>query len=330
MKRASVWNLDPATYVRHATHSESAAWLEKNCYVDVWIEALHAQGLDPMAMLPFTVAVDFEGDQWTFFKPPHGDLRTLYGVDTQELNVWRSLVQHAVHHVGEGKLVFTEADAWWLPDTAGTDYRSQHTKSTIVIETIDVDAKKLGYFHNAGYFALEGEDFVKLFRLEQLAKGPDPEYMPFFAEVVRVDRAVKLPPAELVKRSTAILRECLGRRPTTNPVTRFKEQFVKDVEWLKGEGLALYHAYAFATIRQCGANFELASNYVKWLEQHGETGISQAAVDFETISSSAKAMILKTARAVNSKKVVDFAPMLDGMAASWDSAMAILDAKYRA
>ena len=27
-----------------------------------------------MAMLPFTVAIDFEGDQWTFFKPPHDEL----------------------------------------------------------------------------------------------------------------------------------------------------------------------------------------------------------------------------------------------------------------
>jgi hypothetical protein len=325
MSRVSVSNLDPATYVRHATHSEQAAWVEKNCYIDVWIETLHAHRLDPMAIMPFTMAVDWEGDQWTFFKPPHGDLRTLYGVDTQELNVWRPLVEHAVHHVKEGKLVFTEADAWWLPDTQGTDYRRQHTKTTIVIETIDVDARKLGYFHNAGYYALEGEDFEQLLRI---GFAPDPTYMPFYAEFVRIDRIQRHEPKELARRSIEILRGCLARRPATNPVARWKPQFIQDVAWLQGSGLALYHAYAFATIRQCGANFELASQYVKWLGEHGETGLERAVTELENLSSSAKALILKTARAVNAKKQVDFAPILDGMSASWDVAMETLVGKY--
>src|SRR5262249_5668449 len=148
-------------------------------------------------------------------------------------------------------------------------------------------------------------------------------------EVVRVDRSFKLPPRELVDRSLGILKGCLARRPATNPVVRFKEQFLKDVEWLKGEGLALYHAYAFATIRQCGADFELASQYVRWLEKHGETGLEKAGTELDNISAHCKALILKTARAVNAKKAVDFAPMLDAMAASWDAGMAELDGKYR-
>ena len=49
----------------------------------------------------------------------------------------------------------------WLPDTSGTDYRRQHTKSTIVIDDIDVEQRRLGYFHNAGYYQLEGEDFAR-------------------------------------------------------------------------------------------------------------------------------------------------------------------------
>ena len=55
-------DLDAATYQRHATHAESCAWPEKNCYVDLWIELLHGLRLEPLAMLPFVVAVDFEGD----------------------------------------------------------------------------------------------------------------------------------------------------------------------------------------------------------------------------------------------------------------------------
>ena len=37
------------------------------------------------------------------------------------------MVDHLVEHVAAGKLVSTEADAFWMPDTAGTDYHRQHT-----------------------------------------------------------------------------------------------------------------------------------------------------------------------------------------------------------
>jgi hypothetical protein len=67
--------LDPANYTRHSLHGEQCAWVEKNCYIDLWIELLHALKLEPLAMLPFTAAIDFEGDQWTFFKPSHDELR---------------------------------------------------------------------------------------------------------------------------------------------------------------------------------------------------------------------------------------------------------------
>ena len=115
--------LDAARYQRHPLHGEDAIWAEKNCYGDMWIELLHALKLEPLASLPYTLAVDFEGDQWTFFKPPLDELRDLYGIDVQELTVWRPLLEHAVEHLGAGKLISTEADAFWLPDTAGTDYR---------------------------------------------------------------------------------------------------------------------------------------------------------------------------------------------------------------
>src|SRR5262249_24671230 len=144
MSRVLVLDLDPAGYARHALHGEDRVWVEKNCYIDIWIELVHALGLEPLAMLGFCAAVDFEGDQFTFFKPVHDELRELYGLDVQELNVWRPLVEHAVAHVGEGKFISTEADAFFLPDTAGTDYRRQHTKTTIVINDIDVPRKRLG------------------------------------------------------------------------------------------------------------------------------------------------------------------------------------------
>jgi len=114
MSAVSVLGLDHAKYQPHSFHREDSLWIEKNCYIDVWIEVLHAQLLDPTAMLPFVVALDFDGDQWTFFKPSHADLYDLYGVDVQELNVWRPLIEHAEKHVSDGRLVFTEADAFFF------------------------------------------------------------------------------------------------------------------------------------------------------------------------------------------------------------------------
>ena len=50
-----------------ALHGDGCDWPEKNCYADVWIAFLRSLKLEPVAMLGHTIAVDFEGDQWTFF-----------------------------------------------------------------------------------------------------------------------------------------------------------------------------------------------------------------------------------------------------------------------
>jgi hypothetical protein len=243
----------------------------------------------------------------------------------QELNVWRPLIKHAEKHVADGRLVFTEADAFFLPDTQGTDYKTQHTKTTIVIETIDVEKKKLAYFHNASYHLLEGEDFDGVFGL---SLPPDPHRLPFFAEFVRLDRVEKRNAGDLAARSALLLRRHMTRRPKVNPFRRYRERFEKDLQWLQGEGLATYHAYAFATVRQFGANFELGALYLKWLTEHARADLGEAAEAFDSISGAAKALILKGARAVSAKKAVDFGPMFEGMETAWDRAMSILVARY--
>lgn len=323
---AALPELDPATYQRHTLHADDRVWVEKNCYVDIWIELLHALRLEPMAVLPFTLAIDFVGDQWTFFKPPHGELYELYGVDVQELNPWQPLVEHAVTHLAAGRVISAEADAFWLPDTAGTDYRHQHTKTTIVIQEIDVERRRLGYFHNAGYHALEGEDFVKLFRV---GAAPDPTFMPLFAELVGVDRLVRRPTSELVAMSRALLVRHLARRPQDNPVTRFGHAFERELPKMQAEGLGFYHAWAFATVRQLGAAFELTAAYIRWLSAGGVEGILPAAEAFDALSTSAKAFLLKAARSVNGKRAFDSATPIGEMAAAWQRGMDVLDAGTR-
>jgi hypothetical protein len=313
--------LAAAGYQRHALHADDRVWVEKNCYIDICIEVVHALGLEPLAMLGFVTAIDFEGDQWTFFKPPHDELRELFALDFQELNVWRPLADHVEEHLGGGKLISTEADAYWLPDTAGTDYRRQHTKTTIVIQDFDLGRRHLGYFHNAGYYELEGEDFGQLFRVGFPA---DPTFMPLFAELVRIDRVVRRPPGELRAMARAVLAKHLARRPKDNPVIRFGARFAKDLPWITGEGLAFYHAWAFATVRQLGAAAELAHLHVEWL---ADDALAPAAASFASVSQAAKAFILKAARAVNAKRALDAAPMFDEMAAAWQAGTDALAAR---
>ncbi len=317
-RAAALPELDAAAYPRHALHADDCIWVEKNCYIDVWIEVTHALGLEPHAMLPFVVATDFEDDQWTFYKPPHNELYDLYGIDVQELNVWRPLLDQVLTHVGPTKMVATEADAFWLPDTAGTDYRNQHTKTTIVVQSIDVETKRLGYFHNASYYALEGEDFDRLFRL---GEAHDPTRMPLFAELIRFDRKVRLSDDELRARSQRHLREHLARRPAENPVARFGARFPENLAWVQREGLSFYHAWAFANVRQLGSAFELAARHFRWLDA---SRFSPAADAFEGLSSQAKALILKIARAVNGKKALDLTSTWSEMASAYQRGMDVL------
>jgi hypothetical protein len=323
---AALRSIDPAAYERHSLHRSERAWPESNCYVDVWLEIIHAIGLDPLACAGFALFVDFEADQWTFFKPLLAELTTLYGIEVQELTVWKPLLQHALEHIGRGRLVLTEADAFFLPDTSGTDYRRHHTKTTIAMQEIDLDAGRLGYFHNAGYFSLEGDDFAELFRLNGAAAAPAP--LPLYAEFVRLERVHKLPEGELVARSLRLFTSHLERRPAENPVARFARRFQEDQAWLHENGLEQYHLYAFATLRQLGSAFEIGAEYLRWLERHGISGAAEAAPHCDVIARTSKALILKGARAVNAKRATDFSAMFGEMEVAWSEAMTGLVSRF--
>ena len=315
-------DLNPDTYQRHFLHGEEMVWVEKNCYIDLWIEFLHALKLEPTAMLPFTLAVDFEGDQWTFFKPSFEELYDLYGIDVQELTVWRPLLEHAIEHLSAGKFIICETDAFWLPDTAGTDYRTHHVKTSIILTALDIKAQRLGYFHNSGYFELSGEDFQQVFRI---CIPDDPEYLPLFAELVRIDRLVRRPPAELAAYSLDLLGRHFKRRPSTNPFERFSESFSQDLAEIQKKGMPYYHKWAFASIRQAGAAFELAASHLRWQSGLKDPRLLLAADCFGAISQSNKTLILKGARAVNTGRALDVSHLVSGMAQDWKQGMTLLD-----
>lgn len=320
---AALAHLSPAGFAPHALHAPPSVWQERNCYIDLWIETVNALGCDPHAMLPVVLALDFEGDQWTFFKPSHAALWALYGIDVQELTVWRPMLDHVREHLGAGRLPCIEADSHWMPDTAGTDYRSKHGKTSIVIAAMDEPARRLHYFHNAGFHALEGEDFERL-----LAVGAPAAELPLFAELVKVDRLVRRAPEALRQLAIAELRTHAARRPLDNPVTRFGQRFAADLPALREHGLAHYHLWAFSTTRQLGAAFELAARLLDWLAPSaGEARADWAAAAqaFDQISVDCKALILKTARTVASGKPFDAEAACAPLAEAWARGMQALD-----
>lgn len=312
-----VFLADPESHQRHLIHTRERDWAETNCYVDVLIELLHGWGFEPLAALPFTLAIDFEGDQWTFFKFPHSDLRELFGLDIQELAVWRPLVAHIEEQVGLGRPVLVELDSYYLPDTAGTAYQREHVKSTVAIIDIDVAGQRVGYYHGQGFYHLSGDDFSKVFRIT----GPNgPEMLPPYFEFVKRRTNAALAGTDLVEKSLSLLRRQLEALPEANPFEKFKPRFAADLDWLAQSPLEVFHQYSFATLRQFGACYELAATYLQWLHAHEVPNLEQPAAAFARLSTSAKSMQFQLARAMMRKKPLDLTPV-DDMAAVWSSAM---------
>jgi hypothetical protein len=313
----SLLGLDPATYRPHPLHDSERTYQETNCFADCVIELVAAAGHEPEAMLAGTAAVDFEVDQWTFFKPAPEDLLGLYGLDLHEMQPYRSLPEQAAARLGAGQSLIPEVDSFYLPDVVATDYRHNHVKSSIVVEAIDADARVLRYFHNAGYFELDGEDYDGLFGL-----GSDVRALPPYVELVRFDAGPVLSGPALRGAARELLGAYLARRPSDNPFQRFGAALEADLPRLLDGDQADYHAYAFHNPRMAGASFELLASHVRWL-LGGEA--EKAAVALDDVVGGTKMLLFRLAR----RRTFDVDGVIGPMAEGWETAMSELDRLVR-
>jgi Domain of unknown function (DUF1839) len=310
---SSLSGKDPAGYQPHALHSEGRSYLESNCYTDIIIELLHACGYEPLAVFGHLVRMDFEGDQWTFFKPPPEDLELLFGIDIHEMQPYRPLPLQIAEQIDQGRTLIVELDSWYLPDTATTSYRTEHVKTSVGADAIDLDTETLRYFHSAGLFELSGEDYRGVFRIGAFSD----DVLPPYTELARFDAGVPLRDAELRQAAVGLLRGHLGKRPRENPFERFGVALARELPGLLERGLDDYHAYAFATVRMAGSAFEILASHAQWLfgdDARGATGPMDQIVD------GCKAMSFRLAR----RRQFDPAPLIETMAAGWDGAIAAL------
>lgn len=306
----------PDGYAPHFTHHTDRLWFETNCYLDLWIEILNCLGLNPVPSFASLLSADHDGLSWTFGKQQPEDLRRLYGIEVAEENSWLPVLELVETGPRRGVLHTVEVDSWWLPDTAGTAYRSEHVKTTITPLSVDRDARRMRYLHNAGLFELDDEDFDGVFGLTA-ASAP---LLPPYIEVIRRFPARAQPGAV-----ATVVREHLSRRPSGNPIDRLASCVEEAGTWLPDGGMARFHLWAFGSLRQCGASAELLADLAEYLDAEF-SGAAAAAVPLRSVAAAAKAVQFKMARAVSGRKV-DVSSTLAAMATDWQTALdAIADA----
>ncbi|MBB4955443.1 hypothetical protein H4S14_003405 [Agrobacterium vitis] len=313
--------VDPAHYSPHPLHSTERMWPQTNCYVDLWIEVLASLGASPEAMLGFTLTQDFEGDQFTFFKVPLEDLEALYGIRVTELAIFDRVEAHVLEQIGRGRLCLVEMDSFYLPDTQGVGYHQQHGKTTVGINRLDLENRVMDYFHNGGFFTVSGDDFDGLFQRRQPKDAPP--FLPY-TEFAKFPQTL---PDEHHQRQGAerLLIQHFARRPHENPLAAFAAVFPRHVEALAERPFDYFHTYAFNTLRQFGANFELLASHLQWLRNDGH--FQDAIADALKISEVAKSAQFQLARAVTRKKFEPLKTALDPAIEAWDRLMTYLQSK---
>jgi Domain of unknown function (DUF1839) len=251
----------PAGYQPHALHNAARSYQESNCYADVIIELLHAHGCEPLALFGHLVRMDFEGDQWTFFKPPPEDMERLFGVDIHEMQPYRPLPVQIGEQLEQGRTIIVELDSWFMPDTASTSYHAEHVKTSTAADAIDPEAERLYYFHGTGLWELTGADYRGIFRIGE----DDPTALPPYTEIARFDAGPRLEGEALREAAVPVLAAHLARRPPDNPFERFGEQLQAELPALLAGELEQFHAYAFATVRLVGSGFEILGDHATYL-----------------------------------------------------------------
>lgn len=311
---AALFGVDPSTYRNHWLHGAERTYPETNCYTDLVIELVHARGDEPLAILGSTVRLDFETDQWTFFKPAPDDLEAILGIDIHEIQPYRSLPAQVADTIADGRTLTIEVDAWYLPDTASTSYRREHVKTTIAIESIDPRRERLVYFHNTSLFALEGADYRGLFRI---GPGLSADVLLPYVEIVRFADARASADAVRAGAAAATRRQ-LDRVGSGNPFDRFGDGIRAVLPSLLDGDEAAYHGFAFATVRMAGAGFDLLAAHADWLLGDPGGDVSSA---LGRIVEGSKLLGFKLAR----RRPFDPDPTIAEMAGAWSEAMSRLD-----
>lgn len=307
---SAAWRAEGAP--SHALHSADRAWPETNCYLDLWIELLHALGRDPLPLLGLAVALDWEVDHFTFLKPSATTIFAATGVTLHELALWDDVAVHVEAQLASGAVPLLEVDAFYLPDTRSNVYRDTHTKTTIGITAIDTAHDWLGYLHNAGHYSLSGEDYQGV-----LGRASHGSTLFPYAELARV---AEVTPAAAVSRETAWrwLGDYARSRGSGNPIIRFADALPGLLDRV-GRDPVRINALCFNTTRQLGSSFGLLAEHLTAIGAD-EAGARGMATDAKTL----QFQIARAARRGRTDAAI--AATLDDIATAWERCQAMIAA----
>jgi Domain of unknown function (DUF1839) len=306
----------------HPWHQGERVWSTTNSHLDVWIELLHTLDLEPAPVLLPTICADFEGDQWTLTRVAPADLWACYGIVIEELLIWRPLLAHLVEQLDRGNAVLIEVDAFHLPDMIGSSYQREHAKTIIAVTGYDRHAHRIRYIHGSVGADVGGEDLDAL-----LSAGIGSAQLPPHAQVIKLDRLVARTGAERAQIGVALARFHATRLPARNPVRGFADALRAHGAWLAGGDADHYQRWAFATLQQCGAAFEVGADVCSWLAYHGEP-VAPAVAPLRLVSHAARALHQRLVRVSQSGRMPDVGHTVDDMTRAWDDAMTVLRPLY--
>ncbi|HVY93258.1 MAG TPA: DUF1839 family protein, partial [Bryobacteraceae bacterium] len=126
---------------------------------------------------------------------------------------------------------------------------------------------------------------------------------------------------ELRREAIESLRRQLAYMPKRNTWTAIGASLEEDLTALLAGSDENYHAYAFATVRQCGAAFETARSFVEWCDPSPEGHSATAAAALGRQVNGAKMLLFKLAR----RRAFNPAPAIAELAGDWESSIDALD-----
>lgn len=308
----------------HPWHQGERVWSTTNSHIDVWIELLHTLDLEPAPVLLPTICAEFEGDQWTLTRVAPADLWACYGIVVEDLLIWRPLLAHLVEQLDRGNAVMLEVDAFHLPDMTGSNYQREHSKTVIAATGYDRHAHRLRYLHGSVGSDVGGDDLDAL-----LSAGIGSAQLPPYAQVVKLDRLVSRTAVERAQIGVALARFHATRLPVRNPVRSFADALRAQGAWLASGDAEHYQRWAFATLQQCGAAFEVGADVCAWLAYHGEP-VASAVAPLRLVSHAARALHQRLVRVSQSGRMPDVGHTIDDMSRAWDDAMSVLRPLYGA
>ena len=264
--------------------------------------------------------MDFEGDQWTFFKPPPEDLELLFGIDIHEMQPYRPLPLQA-RRADRQRPHADRRARLLVPARHRGDQLPQRARQELGRDRGDRPRGASGCATSTAP-ACTSSPARTTAASSASAASSSTDVLPPYTELVRFDAGPALRGDEL--RDAAPARCCADtspRRPASNPFLRFGHAARATTCRACWRATSpTYHAYAFATVRMVGAAFEVAASHVDWLLGRGRG--QSAATRCARIVEGCKALSLQ---ARPPARVRPERRRSSELAAAWDEAMARLE-----